>query len=149
MNPMPSVSSVPAASAVSLSTGNPGNVTSLTLSAGTYLVWGAIDATLTGATLTALTAALSLTSAALSSQTGSSNVGGSRLFPESIAQAAKNLVTATGTETLEVGPTVFTVPAPSPGAPNPAAILYLVGQATFSAGSVAAYGTLFAYQLPN
>lgn len=144
-------SSISAGQAVSLTTATPANITSIVLSPGTYLVWGSIDATLAGATLTSLIASLSLTSATLSTQPGQMvpNVG--RLFPEPIAQQLMNLVTATGATSLDVGVTVVTVPASNPPftAPNPTTTLYLVGQATFSAGTVAAYGSLFACPMPN
>jgi hypothetical protein len=102
------------------------------------MVWGVLDATLTGATVTALAASLSLTSATLAGQ-GGSYVSPARLYPEPITQALPNLNTATGTVTLQVGPTVLTV------LPGQSTTLYLVGQAAFSAGTVAGYGSLFAY----
>ena len=142
-SPPPSFSSVPAASAVSLTTATPANVTSMPLSAGSYLVWGQLNATLTGATLTALVASLSLTSGALAAQNGQTSNNGVRLFPEPIAQQVTCLTTATGTSSIDVGVTLLTVP------PGVTATLYLVGQAAFSAGSVAAYGSLFALPIPN
>ena len=139
---LPQNSSIPSASAVALTTATPANVASVVLSPGNYLVWGVVDAALAGATLTGLTAALSLTSATLSTQNGS-NVAGARLYPDPIAQAVKNLVTATGTESLAVGPTVAQVP------PGQTPTLYLVAQGAFSAGTVAAFGSIFALPLPN
>lgn len=140
---MPQLSSLPAGQAIGLTTATPANVASVVLSAGTYLVWGSVDATLTGASLSALIASLSLTSATLSGQNGQYTPNVGRLFPEPIAQRLPNLTTATGTTGLHVGPTVLTVPA------GTNTTLYLVGQATVSAGTVAAYGSLFAYQLPT
>jgi hypothetical protein len=110
---------------------------SVTLSAGSYLVWVSIDYALADATLSTTVASLSLVPNALSAQSGANvfaagaNVG--RLGPEPIAQALQNLVTATGTEGQAVGPTVLTVPPPNTSAtPNPTATLYLVTQAKFS-----------------
>jgi hypothetical protein len=138
----PAISTIPSGSAVSLTTATPANITSMPLAAGTYLVWGRINATLTGATLTALAASLSLASSAIASQPGAF-VSPGRLFPEPFAQQLRNLTTASGTDGIDITPTVFTV------TPGMQATLYLVGQATFSAGSVAAYGSVFALPLPN
>jgi hypothetical protein len=101
-----------------------------------------LNATLASATLTSLIASLSLTSGALSGQSGST-VNAGRLFPEPVAQILQNLTTTSGTQSLDVGPTILTVPA------NTTATLYLVAQAAFSAGTVSAYGSLFAYPLPS
>ena len=143
MNSMPANSSLSASQAVALTTATPANIASVVLSAGTYLMWGFVDATLTSASLTALIASLSLTSGTLSTQNGQfvPNVG--RIFPDPIAQQLMNLTTATGTTSLDVGPTVITVPS------GTSTTLYLIGQASFSAGTVAAYGSLFAYLLPS
>jgi hypothetical protein len=157
----PSFSTIPAASAVSLTTATPANVAKLTLSSGTYLVWGNLDATLAGATLTALLVSLSLTSAALAPQTGQL-VSPGRLGPDPISQLVANLVTASGTQSLDVGPTILTVLPPwtdspgsaqgaptVPGNPAPTATVFLVGQASFSAGAVSIFGSLFALPLPS
>ena len=135
---IPTYSSIPAGQAVGLTTATPANIASVVLSAGTYLVWGFVNATLTGASLSSLIASLSLTSGTLPTQNGLfvPNVG--RLFPEPIAQQLTNLTATTGTSSLDVGATVLTVP------PNTNTTLYLVSQAAFSAGSVAAYGSVFA-----
>jgi hypothetical protein len=131
-------STVPTGSAIALTTATPANVTSLAnLPIGTYLVWGFIDVTLTGASLTALIASLSLTSATLATQAGGNGLG-----TEPIAQQLQNLTTVTGTETMDVGPTILTV-----ANAGSVSTLYLVAQAAFSAGTVAAYGSLFAKQL--
>jgi hypothetical protein len=137
-------SSTQAGSAVALTTATPANISSTSLEAGTWLVWGALDAILTGATITALAASLSLVSGALSAQPGASVAPG-RLYPEPLAQRVLNLVTANGTESLPVGPTIMTVISVPQ---NQTMTLYLVGQASFSAGSVSACGSLFAVALP-
>ena len=142
MNQSPALASIPAASAVALSNATPANVRSMTLGAGTYLVWGVVNAALAAATVSAIAASLSLSSGALASQPGQ-NVSPAILFPEPIAQRLPGLTTATGTETVGIGPTVVTV------LPNQTATLYLVAQASFSAGSVGAYGTIFAMPLPT
>lgn len=138
----PTISTVPTGAAVSLTTATPANIASMPLGAGTYLVWGRVNATLAAATLTALAASLSLASAALASQPGAF-VSPGRLGPEPIAQQLRSLTTTTGTDGIDIPPTVFSV------LPGQTATLYLVGQATFSAGSVSAYGSLFALPLPN
>jgi len=125
---------VPAGSAVALTTATPANVTSLQLLPGIYLIWGFIDATLAGATLTALIASLSLNSGAFSSQAGGSGLG-----TDPTKQQLASLVTATGTTVQDAGPTTLTVAVPT--------TLYLVAQAAFSAGTVSAYGSIFAKPL--
>jgi hypothetical protein len=137
----PLVSSIPAASAISLSNGSPQNIVSLVLAPGNWLCWANLDVTLTGATLTALIASLSLSTGALASQ-GGQNIGGNRLYQDGISQLLASLTTVTGTQSVDCGATLAQV------LPGQTPTLYLVGQASFSAGSVAAFGSLFALALP-
>jgi hypothetical protein len=141
----PLVSSVNALSAVSLSNGTPANVTSLVLGPGSWLVWATLDLALASATITALLGSLALASATITGQTGVGGAG-ARLAADPTAQRLFSLTSATGTESVAVGPTQVTVPASTTGA---TVTLYLNAQAAFSAGSVAAYGSLFALPLPS
>jgi hypothetical protein len=160
----PLTSTTPAGSAVSLTTATPANVASLVLSTGTWLVWGNVDASLTGATLTSLIASLSLSSGVVAPQPGQNlqvqpvqvpQQQAGRLGPDPTSQLLASLSTVTGTQTLDCGPTIVTVPpghtvrdASGNDVPAPTPTLYLVAQASFSAGSVAAYGSLFAMPIP-
>jgi hypothetical protein len=112
-----------------LSTATPANVTSKVLQPGTYLVWGAVDYLLTGASASEFRAGINTTSAVLPTQPGGSGVGpdGLSILP---------LITTTLSDTLTdgCGPTIVTLAA--------ATTVYLVAQATFSAGTVSAFGTL-------
>jgi hypothetical protein len=127
-------STIAAGSAVSLTTATSANVTSLSLAAGQYLIWGTVDYTLTGATQTDCRAGLSLTSATLPTQAGGSGLGPDALCVEPFATT-----TVTDTNTLAIGPTTLSLTTTT--------TLYLVAQSTFSAGTEAAYGTLFAMPL--
>jgi hypothetical protein len=125
---------VAAGSAVSLTTVTTANVTSKSLTAGTYLIWGQVDFTMTGATSTVLQAGLSVTSATLPTQAGGSGVG-----TDPLAIFESFATTLTGTQCIDCGPTLLTIASTT--------TLFLVTQATFSAGTIAAYGTLNALQL--
>jgi hypothetical protein len=125
---------VASGSAVALTTATTANITSTSLTAGTYLIWGFADWTLTAATTTIFQVAMSLTSATLSTQAGGGGLG-----TDPIAILPLILTTNTGTVTADCGPTRLVIAATT--------TLFLVTQATFSAGTVAAYGTLNAMQL--
>lgn len=125
---------VASGSAVSLTTVTPANVTSKSLAAGSYLVWGIIDFTLSAVTATEFRGGPSVTSATLPTQAGGSGLGTDALDVLPIAPAI-----TTDTLVIMGGPTLLTIAATT--------TLYLVAQATFSAGSVSAYGTLNAMQL--
>jgi|SRR6185437_1357265 len=127
---------VASGAAVSLTTATAKTVTSLNLAAGSYLVWGNVDNTLTGATTTAFVAGISLTNNTLPTQAGGSGLGTDPLSSQLVV-----LTTTTGTHSVDVGMTtlVLTATTTTP--------VYLVAQATFSAGTVAAYGTIFALAL--
>jgi len=73
---------------------------------------------------------------------GPSPVRPGRSSLSSISRASGPTTPATGTESLLVGPTVATV------LPGATPTLYLNAQAAFSAGSVSAFGSLFALPLP-
>lgn len=128
---VPKTSTIPSGSAVSLTTATAATVTSVVLNPGIYAVWGNVDFTLTAATTTAVVGCLSLTTNTLSTQAGGSGLG-----TDPLAQQLLVLTTTTGTTSIDVGITTLAISAQT--------TLYLVAQATFSAGTVAAYGTLFA-----
>jgi hypothetical protein len=121
-------------SAVSLTTATPANITSVSLTAGTYLVWGIVDFALTGITATEFRVGVSVTSATLASQAGGSGLGPdpTSIFP---------ITPAITTDTINdiAGPTILTIASTT--------TLYLVAEATFSAGTCAGYGTLNAIQI--
>jgi hypothetical protein len=117
-----------------LTTATPLNVTSKLLQPGTYLVWGNVDYLLTAATASEYRAGLSVVSATLPTQAGGSGVG-----PDPLSVLPITHTTISDTITDTVGPTILTIAV--------ATTLYLVAQATFSAGTISAFGTLNAMQV--
>ncbi len=115
----------------SLTTATAANVTSKSLTAGTYLVWGIVDFALTGVTATEFRAGISATSATLPTQPGGSGIG-----PDPLAILPITPAITTDVLNDTAGPTIVTLAATT--------TIYLVAQATFSAGTVTAYGTLSA-----
>lgn len=113
----------------SLTTATPANVTSKSLTAGTYLVWGIVDFALTAATSTEYRVGLSLTTAAFATQAGGAGLGPD---PTSIFPFAPAITTDIVNDIA--GPTILTIAVTT--------TLFLVAQATFSAGTITAYGTL-------
>ena len=121
---------VASGSAVTLTTSATSyNVTSISLAAGTWLVWGVVDFSESSATVTLEQAGISATTATLPTQAGGSGVGPDPLSTQVMATSA-----ATQTDQLHIGPTIVTLAATT--------TIYLVANATFSAGSMSAYGTL-------
>jgi hypothetical protein len=114
-----------------LTTATPANVTSKSLAAGTYLVWGIVDFALTAATTTEFRSGLSAVSATLPTQPGGAGIGPDAL---SILPLVTTLLSDTLTD--QAGPTIVTLASTT--------TIFLVAQATFSAGSMTAYGTLSA-----
>lgn len=125
-------SSIASGSAVALTTATPANITSKSITPGTWLVWGTIDFALAAATVTLEQGGLNNTSATLPTQQAPLTEGLSTRVPN-------NAATVTQTDQIDIRPTVITVAS--------TVTLFLVAQATFSAGAVSAYGTLFAMQL--
>lgn len=125
---------VASGAAVSLTTATPANITSISLGIGTYLIWGTGDYTLASATATEFRLGLSATTNTLPTQAGGSGIG-----TDPLNVSIANTSVLSDTQTLIAGPTTFTIAATT--------TLYLVAQATFSAGTVSAYGTLFALQI--
>lgn len=108
-------------SAVSLTTATPTNITSLSLTAGDWQCWGVVDYVATGATTTAFKSGLSSTSATFGGQDTFQNM-------PLIATALSD------TFGHSVAPVRFSLSATT--------TVYLIGQATFSVGTGAGYGTL-------
>jgi hypothetical protein len=120
---------LPSGSAVSLITGTVANVLSPTIAAGLYLVWGRVNFGLSAATMTNAQAAVSLTSATMPTQAGGSGLG-----PDAITIVPLLVTLLTDTFSVECGPTMLTLVAPT--------TVYLCAKTTFSLGSMTAYGTL-------
>lgn len=107
------------------------NVVSQLLAAGIYLIWGQVNFALTGATATQTQAGLSLTSATLPVQSGGGGLG-----PDPLQFSPMAVTLLTDTVSQQCGPTLLTLAV--------ATTVYLVARATFSIGTVTAFGTLTA-----
>jgi hypothetical protein len=116
---------------IALTTATPANVTSKSLAAGTYLVWGAIDFALTGASTTEFRGGISVVSATLPTQPGGGGIG-----PDALSVLPLVTTLLSDVLTDSAGPTIVTLAATT--------TLFLVAQSTFSAGSMTAFGTLSA-----
>ena len=110
-------------SAVSLTTATTANVTSVSLTAGDWDVAGNVNFSASGATVTGAKAGLSSTSATVPSD-------GTECY------SAAQLTTATATDTISVPRKRFSLSGTT--------TIYLPAQATFSAGSVGAFGSITA-----
>jgi len=130
---MPSQVTVPSPG-TTLTTATVANVTSASLPAGAFLVWGQVDFGLTGATLSEVRASLSLTSATMATQPGGSGLG-----PDPLTVFATLLTLLTDTISIQCGPTLLSLSAP--------ATLYLCASSAFTVGTITAFGTLSALQL--
>jgi hypothetical protein len=117
-----------------LTTATPANVTSKSLTAGTYLVWGSVDFLLTAATTSEFRTGISATSATLPTQPGSGGVG-----PDALSVLPLITTLLSDVLTDGAGPTIVTLAATT--------TIFLVAQATFTAGTLSAFGTLSAIQL--
>lgn len=120
---------VVAGSAVSLTTATSANVTSISLTAGDWDISSFVDYVLTGATATLLQSGASLTTAVLPTQAGGSGLG-----TDALATDPNVKTTLTGTEQQDGGPVRLSISATT--------TVFLVAQATFSVGTVTAYGTI-------
>jgi hypothetical protein len=114
-----------------LTTATPANVTSIALTAGDWDVWSVLDFLYTGATLTDIRGGPSPTTATLPTQAGGSGFG-----TDGLAIDPSNFTTITDTQTLDSGPIRVSLASP--------ATAFLVAQATFSVGTVSAFGTISA-----
>jgi len=123
-------STVAAASAVSETTATPVDVTSLSLTAGDWEVSAQIDRTLSGVTATIYGGGLGVATATLLTQAGGSGVGTDCLT----TQTATFGTTLTGRYDTKIGPVRVSLSATT--------TIYLIAADTFSAGTVAVFGTL-------
>ena len=123
-------SSIPAGSAISLTTATSANITSISLSPGDWDISGVIDFNPAGTTsVTNITASVSLTSATLSGQTGGSGLGTDPTMAWNQAAAVPAGLMALEVPTVRLSITKTTT-------------VYLVAQATFTVSTMAAYGTI-------
>lgn len=112
---------VASGSAVSLTTATPANITSVSLTAGDWQCYGAVDYTLTGATASDFKAGISATSATFGGQDSYTEL------PIITTLLSGTMTSPTPTQRISLASTTTE---------------YLVGQETFSAGSVTAFGSL-------
>lgn len=126
---------VTSANAISETTATPVDVCTLSLTPGTWDVSAVIDRTLTGTTATIYGGGISLTLNTLPSQAGGSGLGTDAL----VTQAATWGTTVTGVGSTVIPPVqcVFTATT----------TLHLVAGDTFSAGTVAVFGTIRARRI--
>lgn len=110
-------------SALALTTGTPLDVTSITLTAGDWDVWGVVDYALTGVTGTNFQSGSSSTSAAFGAQD-----------TFAITPLVTTALSDTYSDRIPMARVTFAATT----------TLYLVGQETFSVGTSAAYGSIFA-----
>lgn len=125
---------VTSGNALALTTATSKTVTSISLTAGTWVLRGQVDYVLTAATSTLFQSGFSLTTDTLPTQTGGSGLG---TDPITSIPLITTLLSATYGQviketTLIIGATTT---------------IYLVGQQTFSAGSSSAYGTITAIRV--
>lgn len=132
----PLTSTVGSGAAISLTTTTPANVTSLTLQPGEWSLSGQVDFTLTGATSTLFQMGESVVSAALPTQPGGAGLG-----TDAVTTSPVIATVLTATLDLLNGPVRLSIPTTT--------IVYLVASASFSVGTVAAYGTLSARRFPS
>lgn len=121
---------VASGAAVSLTTATAADVTTLSLTAGDWDVDGSIDYTLGAASTTVLAAGISATANTLPTQAGGSGIGTDPLTTNSVV-----LTTNTGTCNARVHTRISLAATTT---------IHLVASATFSAGTVAAFGTITA-----
>lgn len=130
------VSNVLSSAPVALTTNIPANVTSIVLPTGTWKLTGNLGFNLTGATLTNAKGSFNTTSATLSGDADANGTHASSLVSEPY-----NTVTLTDKIVMALNPTVIeNIIVPT----GRTTTVYLVAQATFSAGTVGAFGTLSA-----
>lgn len=122
---------IAAGSATSLTTATPKTITSLTLGVGTWRVYGYVDYVLAGATTTVLQHGFGTTT---------------NSFTNSLQAQDTNTIIESGfttaTTTLTGQPTPFQQITVASGTQQ----VFMVADATFSAGTVTAYGSMYATQ---
>ena len=125
--------------AVALVTATANTVTSITLTPGDWDMSATIDYNLTGATVTDFRGGPSL-NAALPPQIGGT-IGTGTLGTDSLAINPSNFATITDVLTLQIPPVRLQVLNAA------SAIVNLIAQATFSVGTVSAFGTIRARRM--
>lgn len=125
-------SSIPVGSAVPLTTATPANVTSVVLTAGNWWIYGQVDYLLAAATATSFQTGSSQNSATFAAQGGG---GGNP--PESFTVSPFSFAASSVTISLPAGKPGYQITGSG-------LTVYLLAQATFSAGAVSAYGTITA-----
>lgn len=111
------------------------NVTSVSLTAGDWMVTGTCDIVMTGLTMSVNQCGLGTTTDTLASQAGGSGIG---TDPLSIITAT-NGTTLTGTTSSSAPMTRVSIAATT--------TIYLVANLTYSAGSATQYGTIKAWRV--
>jgi hypothetical protein len=119
---------VDSTAAVALTTGTPTNVASIVLTAGDWELSASLDFALTGATITKF-------------KGSTSKISATHGKDDQMASNLVNLTTITDTQAIAIPGIKVTVPE------RATATYYLVAEAAFSAGTVAAYGKLKAKAL--
>lgn len=131
---------VAAGSAVSLTTATAANVATLSLTPGTWEIVGACDHTWAGTTATVIVCGISGTTATQPTQAGGA-VGNVTLGTEPLTTLTATFgTTLTGRYDARVGPVRAVVV-------TAATNVFLVATSTFSAGTVAAFGTVRAVRV--
>ena len=126
---------VASGSAVAVTTATAKDVCTLVLTPGDWDVSAVVDRTLTGVTATVYGAGISLTA-----NTMPADAGGSGLGPDAeVSQSATFGTTVTGSYSTAIPPVQISVAAQT--------TVHLVVADTFSAGTVAAYGTIRARRM--
>lgn len=128
-------STLAAGSALSETTATPLNVTSLSVTPGTWDLAGVVDRTLTGTTATIYNAGISLTTATMPSQAGGSGLGTDPL----VNMSATFGTTITGNFSTAIPSVQLVIAATT--------TVFLVAADTFSAGTIAVFGTLRARRI--
>jgi hypothetical protein len=114
-----------------LTSATPANVLSQLLAPGSWLLWGQANFALAAATVTEQRLGISIVSATLPTQPGGGGLG-----PEGLTISPLIFTLLTNTFSLSCGPVSLVVAVPT--------TVYLVAQATFSVGSMTAFGTIYA-----
>jgi hypothetical protein len=126
---------VASSGSVGLTNNTVANVTSKVLQPGVYLAWGTVDYQLTSSTVASFECGISNSASTFLTQAGNANFGPD---PNALLQVANGTL-GTNLQTLQVGPVIVTV--------TTALTVYLDALATFSAGSISAYGSLYTLQI--
>jgi hypothetical protein len=129
------VTTVNSGGAVSLSSGSAQRVTSASLQPGVYLVWGIVDYQMTAAVISdPFQCGISNSPISFLGQVGNANISAD---PNNILPITPDVSSAVMTQAC--GPVIVTLASGSN--------IYLNAVAQFSAGTISAYGTLYAVQI--